>query len=88
VAADGAPERRRWLDQLPGMVPALASRWSLELDAPYQPGGQCSWVAPPRGPCGERLVLEVGGLIPRRCGKLTLCGFGMGTGPLRSMPSA
>jgi streptomycin 6-kinase len=60
VAADGTPERRRWLDQLPGMVAALASRWSLELDEPYQPGGQCSWVAPARGPCGERLVLKVG----------------------------
>jgi streptomycin 6-kinase len=60
VAADGTPERRRWLDQLPVMVAALASQWSLDLDDPYQPGGQCAWVAPARGPFGERLVLKVG----------------------------
>ncbi len=64
VAADHAPERRRWLDKLPGTVAALAQHWGLQLGAPYEPGGQCSWVAPARGPGGEPLVLKVGWLHP------------------------
>jgi streptomycin 6-kinase len=55
--ADGA--RRTWLAALPQTVGDLAERWSLELGEPYQPGGQCAWVAPARNAAGEDLVLKV-----------------------------
>jgi streptomycin 6-kinase len=45
---------------LPGVVEDLAARWSLRVGEPYQPGGQCSWVAPVRTASGEDLVLKVG----------------------------
>jgi streptomycin 6-kinase len=41
-------------------VRELAQRWSLRLGEPYQPGGQCSWVAPVRDAGGRELVLKVG----------------------------
>ena len=40
--------RREWLSRLPDTVRSLADRWSLRLGEPYQPGGECSWVAPVR----------------------------------------
>lgn len=58
VRAD--PERGQWLADLPGTVHALARRWSLTLGAPFQPGGEVSWVAPARDPAGRDLVLKVG----------------------------
>lgn len=51
---------RHWVAELPGVVADLTERWSLRLDEPYQPGGQCSWVAPARDPAGRELVLKVG----------------------------
>ena len=59
IAADQDPQRRAWLDRLPGIVRCLARNWELELSAPFQPGGQCSWVAPARTADGARLVLKV-----------------------------
>ena len=53
-------EFRDWVACLPGVVENLAARWSLRLGEPYQPGGQCSWVAPVRTASGEDLVLKVG----------------------------
>ncbi len=38
----------------------LATRWSLTLGPPFQPGGEVSWVAPARDPAGRDLVLKVG----------------------------
>jgi streptomycin 6-kinase len=64
VAGDPAPERRRWLEKLPDTVAALVRQWDLELGDPYEPGGQCSWVAPARGPGGGRFALKVGWLHP------------------------
>lgn len=56
----GSAERRAWLAELPATIAALADRWSLSLGTPYQPGGQCSWVAPARDDRGRELVLKVG----------------------------
>ncbi len=53
------PSRPRWLAALPGVTAELATRWNLELGEPYEPGGQCSWTAPARGPQGDRLALKV-----------------------------
>lgn len=59
VRTDPLPERREWLRVLPEIVGELAKRWSLRLGPPYQPGGQCAWVAPARTACGRDLVLKV-----------------------------
>jgi streptomycin 6-kinase len=59
VRADPSPERRAWLRLLPGVVAELAGRWSLRLGEPYQPGGQCAWVAPARDAAGRDAVLKV-----------------------------
>lgn len=42
------------------MVASVAAEWGLELGDPYEPGGQCAWVAPARDPTGRDLVLKVG----------------------------
>jgi streptomycin 6-kinase len=49
-----------WLAGLPQVVADLAEQWSLELGAPFQPGGSASWVAPARDRAGQALVLKVG----------------------------
>jgi streptomycin 6-kinase len=64
VATDANPERQRWLGRLPRIVADVAQRWELDLGDPFQPGGQCSWVAPARTATGERLVLKIGWLHP------------------------
>jgi streptomycin 6-kinase len=56
--ADGG--LRDWVAGLPGVVADLAARWSLRVGEPYQPGGQCSWVAPVRTASGGELVLKAG----------------------------
>jgi len=48
-----------WLMALPRLVADLAERWSLQVDEPFEPGGQCSWTAPATGPGGVGLVLKV-----------------------------
>ena len=49
-----------WIAGLPAIVAGLASRWSLQVGEPFQPGGQCSWTAPVTDPAGAGLVLKVG----------------------------
>jgi streptomycin 6-kinase len=60
----GDPSRRDWLARLPGFAADIARRWSLDLGEPFQPGGQCAWVAPARAASGARLVLKIGWLHP------------------------
>jgi streptomycin 6-kinase len=55
LAAHSA-DRGAWLAALPDTVVALATRWALDLGPPFEPGGECSWVAP----AGPGLVLKVG----------------------------
>ena len=55
LAAHSA-DRGEWLGGLPGVVAALTRRWSLTLGPPFEPGGECSWVAP----AGDDRVLKVG----------------------------
>ena len=52
--------RRAWMAELRQVVSDLSHRWSLELGAPFQPGGVASWVAPARRRSGEQVVLKVG----------------------------
>src|SRR5919198_4586416 len=60
VAAARDEGRDSWLARLPAMVADLCKRWSLEVGAPFQPGGQTAWVAPARSASGAALVLKVG----------------------------
>lgn len=53
-------ELRSWLTGVPSLVASLADQWSLQLGDSFQPGGQCSWVAPATDPRGTDLVLKVG----------------------------
>jgi streptomycin 6-kinase len=59
VAAAREEGRADWLDRLPAIVGDYADRWSLSVEAPFQPGGQTAWVAPARGARGEESVLKV-----------------------------
>jgi streptomycin 6-kinase len=52
-------ELRDWVATLPEVVAGLAERWNLQIGEPYEPGGQCSWVAPVRNANGAALVLKV-----------------------------
>ena len=53
------PGVRDWITRLPGIIAGLADRWSLRVGEPFQPGGQCAWVAPAAGQDGADLVLKV-----------------------------
>jgi streptomycin 6-kinase len=55
----GPPERVEWLAALPGRVEELTARLGLELGEPFEPGGNCSWVAPATDSDGRNVVLKV-----------------------------
>lgn len=55
----GGPERAVWLAALPNRVEELVERWGLELGEPFEPGGDCSWVAPGTDRGGRDVVLKV-----------------------------
>jgi len=46
VEADTTGRHRVWASRLDAVVGDIARRWQLVIDAPYEPGGQTSWVAP------------------------------------------
>jgi streptomycin 6-kinase len=50
---------RDWLAQLPGLVSAVSEAWDLELGAPFEPGGNISWVAPAGRRDGTEAVLKL-----------------------------
>jgi streptomycin 6-kinase len=54
------PGLRDWLPGLPAAVAHFAELWSLRVGEPFQPGGQCAWVAPATDQSGADLVLKVG----------------------------
>lgn len=37
----------------------MTARWGLDLDEPFEPGGNCSWVAPGTDSDGREVVLKV-----------------------------
>ena len=55
----GGPARVEWLAALPDRVEDLTARWGLHLGEPFEPGGNCSWVAPATDPDGRDVVLKV-----------------------------
>jgi len=55
-----SPERGAWLDRLPEVVDDLRTRWSLELEQPFDgPEVSAAWVAPARRSDGALAVLKV-----------------------------
>jgi streptomycin 6-kinase len=48
-----------WLAALPDRVQELTARWGLVLGEPFEPGGNCAWVAPGTDPEGREVVLKV-----------------------------
>ena len=55
----GGPARVEWLAALPERVEELTARWGLDLGEPFEPGGNCSWVAPGTDLDGREVVLKV-----------------------------
>ncbi|MGZ4691580.1 MAG: aminoglycoside phosphotransferase family protein [Acidimicrobiia bacterium] len=55
----GGPSRVAWLAALPDRVEELTARWALDLGEPFEPGGNCSWVAPGTDREGRDIVLKV-----------------------------
>lgn len=51
---------RGWIANLPALLAEVSERWSLEIGAPYEPGGMCSWVAPAQDKHGTALALKLG----------------------------
>ncbi|WP_198663509.1 aminoglycoside phosphotransferase family protein [Jiangella endophytica] len=60
AAGGQEPGLTAWAATLPSVVPDLLERWGLTVAEPYEPGGQCSWVAPATTAAGEPVVLKVG----------------------------
>lgn len=58
-AAVDQPVLQRWVAGLPETVAALCDRWALTPEAPFEPGGTCSWVAPVLRRPTEPFVLKV-----------------------------
>jgi streptomycin 6-kinase len=48
-----------WLAALPARVEELSLRWGLHVGDPFEPGGNCSWVAPATDAEGRQVVLKV-----------------------------
>lgn len=49
----------QWLSALPDRVEELTARWGLDLGDPFEPGGNCSWVAPGTDRDGREVALKV-----------------------------
>lgn len=55
----GGSAWRAWLATLPARLEELKQRWGLDLGEPFEPGGNCSWVAPAVDRHGRDVVLKV-----------------------------
>ena len=62
----GGPARVKWLAALADRVEELTARWGLELGDPFEPGGNCSWVAPGIDGLGRDVVPGDAGAAPVR----------------------
>lgn len=60
VTCGKTPRRRTWLTELTGRIEAIARRWQLTLENPYEDEVSCSWVAPVTRSDGTAAVLKLG----------------------------
>jgi streptomycin 6-kinase len=68
-----APERKIWLVTLPELLDKLVALWFLRLEAPFDPGGTCSWVCPVVRFDGTQAVLKLA--MPHMEGKHEIQGL-------------
>jgi streptomycin 6-kinase len=59
VNCQRSPERKTWLESLPQLIDKLIALWFLRLEAPFDPGGTCSWVCPVVRLDGTHAVLKL-----------------------------
>jgi streptomycin 6-kinase len=59
AAAARQEGRTDWLHELPSLIDEVARRWSIEIGAPFEPGGQTAWVAPAQDAAGRALVVKI-----------------------------
>jgi streptomycin 6-kinase len=59
VNCQKTPERKIWLGALPELLDRLVARWHLRLEAPFDPGGSCSWVCPAVRADGTQAVVKL-----------------------------
>ncbi|MDT4915408.1 MAG: streptomycin 6-kinase [Pseudonocardiales bacterium] len=55
----GEPLVADWASTLPCVIGDLARHWSLDVGAPFEPGGMTSWTAPARTADGAPTVLKI-----------------------------
>src|SRR3954471_21922237 len=55
----GGPAQAAWLAPPPARVEELAASWRLDVGEPFEPGGNCSWVAPATDADHRDVVLKV-----------------------------
>jgi streptomycin 6-kinase len=60
VALSGDERFWTWLRSVESVVSRFECEWSVEVGAPFQPGGHAAWVAPARRDGRDDLVLKVG----------------------------
>lgn len=49
----------QWVEALPLMIAAAEERWGIKVDAPFEPGGFTSYVAPALLPDGSDVVYKI-----------------------------
>jgi streptomycin 6-kinase len=86
AGSDGG--RAGWLAALPAVVEAAAVRWTLQIMAPYEPGGRCAWVAPARSETGDRVVVKVGWPHPESAHEAEGLALWAGAGCVRLLDAA
>ncbi|HEY1331906.1 MAG TPA: aminoglycoside phosphotransferase family protein [Actinomycetota bacterium] len=59
AAAVRTEGRRGWLATLPPMLRRLEREWSIQVGAPFEPGGQTAWVAPASRRDGADAVVKI-----------------------------
>ncbi len=55
----GGQDRVDWLAALPAHVAGAAEKWALDFGDPFEPGGNCSWVAPATDSDGRLVVVKM-----------------------------
>jgi streptomycin 6-kinase len=71
LAAAQEEGRTDWLAGLPAIIGDLTRRWSVEIGAPFEPGGQTAWVAPAQDAQGRSLVVKIGWPHPEAADEAT-----------------
>jgi streptomycin 6-kinase len=76
-------DRGGWQAALPDLVRTVQDRWSLEVGAPFEPGGTSAWVAPARRTSGEDVVVKIGWPHPESEHEADGLAFWAGDGTVR-----